>query len=175
VLKEPPDNRHTTIQIIISFIPLLASHEKNSSLLCSISFVEVTQTVKDMASRKLPGSYGFTTYFFQSCWSVVGKEVWEVMEDSRVSRNILQYFNSTFVTLIPKYQSANMVDNFMPISLSNSIYKTITKIIVNHLKPIMAKTISQEHWGYVEGRKYWMVSLLLTKLSVFFKSTNLLA
>jgi hypothetical protein len=64
------------------------------------------------------------------------------VETTKISGDILKAFNSTFIILIPKDQEANSVDKFRSISLCNVIYKIITKIIANHLKPIMSKVVS---------------------------------
>jgi hypothetical protein len=46
-----------------------------------------------------------------------------------------------------------MTDKFHPISLCNVIYKIITKVIANRLKPILHSIISPEQGGFVEGRQ----------------------
>jgi len=53
--------------------------------------------------------------------------------------------------LIPKEKEANIVDKFIPISLCNVIYKIISKLIANKIKPLLKSMISQEQGGFVEG------------------------
>jgi hypothetical protein len=67
------------------------------------TFKEVTQTVMSMEIEKLLGPDGFIIYLFQACWSDIRKDAWEVVEESRSSRNIVQTFDYTFLELIPKY------------------------------------------------------------------------
>jgi hypothetical protein len=71
---------------------------------------------------------------------VVGRDVWEVVDESLSSGGIFQAFNSC---LIPKEIVANRIDKFCPISLCNVIYKVRTKGIANRLKPIMFGITSQ--------------------------------
>jgi hypothetical protein len=40
-----------------------------------------------------------------------------------------------------------------PISLCNCIYKIIAKIISKRIKGILSKSISQEQFGFLEGRQ----------------------
>jgi hypothetical protein len=117
------------------------------------SFEEVEEIVKSMASRKSPGPDDFTVDFYQAGWAVLGQDIWEVVEESRTSKVILQAFNATFITLIPKVKGANTADKFHPISLCNVIYKIISKLVATILKPILPLIISQEQGGFVEGRK----------------------
>eukprot|EP00253_Pinus_taeda_P021345 PITA_21345 len=44
-------------------------------------------------------------------------------------------------------------DKFRPITLCNIIYKVISKVIANRLKPLLPLLISPEHAGYIEGRQ----------------------
>jgi hypothetical protein len=61
--------------------------------------------------------------------------------------------NATFLTLIPKEERVTNPKQFRPIALCNVIYKIITKVIANRLKPILPFVISKEQAGYVEGRQ----------------------
>ena len=64
------------------------------------------------------------------------------MEDSRVSHKILIALNAMFLTLNPKCEGEDSPEKFRPISLCNVIYKIITKVIKNCLKPILPHLIS---------------------------------
>ena len=69
-------------------------------------------------------------------------DVWQIVEKSRISSRILPAMNATFHTLIPKCEGADSPEKFRPISLCNVIYKIITKVISNQLKPILPSLIS---------------------------------
>lgn len=62
-------------------------------------------------------------------------------------------FNATFIALIPKKEDPDSFEDFQPISLCNSIYKIIAKIIAVRLKPILSSGISSEQFGFLDGRK----------------------
>ena len=61
--------------------------------------------------------------------------------------------NSTFIALIPKLDEPDLFDDFQPISLCNNIYRIISKVIIVRIKPILSKNISQEQFGFLEGRQ----------------------
>ena len=91
-----------------------------------------------------PGPDGFTVNFFHHFWEMIKIDVWNIVEQSRVSRHILLALNATFLTLIPKSEGVDSRNKLCPISLCNVIYKIITKVIANRLKPIFPSLISLE-------------------------------
>ena len=68
-------------------------------------------------------------------------------------RKIPDYLNSTNIILIPKIQSPESISSFRPISLCNSMYKIITKIIVGRLRPYLDKLIGPCQAAFVPGRR----------------------
>lgn len=66
---------------------------------------------------------------------------------------ILHSLSSTFIALIPKIDEPNTPDKYKPITLCNVIYKLISKVLANRLKPLLPLLISPEQTGYVEGRQ----------------------
>lgn len=93
------------------------------------------EAIKEMPNGKAPGLDGFTINFYKACWELVKIEVWEAVEDSRCSSSILKSLNSTFLALIPKEEEANTPSKFRPIALCNVLYKIISKVIANRMKP----------------------------------------
>eukprot|EP00253_Pinus_taeda_P001588 PITA_01588 len=66
---------------------------------------------------------------------------------------VLPTLNSTFISLVPKEAASNKPEKYRPIALCNVIYKLISKVIANRLKPLLPLLISPEQTGYVEGRQ----------------------
>eukprot|EP00253_Pinus_taeda_P011126 PITA_11126 len=108
--------------------------------------------MSQLKKGKAPGLDGFTTTFFQTFWELIKLEVWQVVE-VRALHWLLPSLNSTFIALIPKEQESNTLEKFRPIALCNVIYKVISKVIANRLKPLLPLLISPEKSGYVKGRQ----------------------
>ena len=60
-------------------------------------------------------------------------------------------FNAA-LTLLPKSEGEDTSRNFRPISLCNFIYKIISKVIANILKPKLSKLVSKEQFGFLSNR-----------------------
>jgi hypothetical protein len=73
--------------------------------------------------------------------------------------------NSSFLALIPKETNPSNFSRFRPISLCNSSYKILTKIIVNSLKGILPRIISENQGGFLQKRKN-LDNILLVKEAV---------
>lgn len=54
--------------------------------------------------------------------------------------------------MVPKAENAINPDKYKPISLTNELYKIITQIIVNRLKPFMAKLVVPMQSAFIPGR-----------------------
>ena len=60
--------------------------------------------------------------------------------------------NETFLTLIHKKEGIIYPSEFILISLCNVVYKIITKVIANKLKPCLLALIPEEKTSYVEDK-----------------------
>jgi hypothetical protein len=61
--------------------------------------------------------------------------------------------NATLVCLIPKVAKPETVNQFRPIGLCNTLYKTVTKILVFCLKPLLNNLIHPIQASFISGRK----------------------
>ena len=52
--------------------------------------------------------------------------------------------NETFIALVPKCGNPKKFADYKPISLCNFIYKVITKILLDRMKPLLAEVLSEE-------------------------------
>jgi hypothetical protein len=88
--------------------------------------------------------------FYIEFFDLLGEDLIRVVE-VRTSRRVHVSFNSNFIDLIPKVDCRENFDGFMPISLCNYIYKSITKVIVVRLKTFLSKVISPNQFEFPEG------------------------
>jgi len=134
-------------------VPKIITEDHNKLLLRPIQQQEVDTAMHQLKEGKAPDPDGFKTTFFHAFWKLIRDEVWQVVEESRTLHWLLPSLNSTFIALIPKEESNITPDKFRPISLCNVIYKVISKVIANRLKPLLPLLISPEQSRYVEGRQ----------------------
>jgi len=104
-----------------------------------------------MDPDKAPGPDGFTARFFISCWDIIHRDLIRMVKKSQHCSKIGGGTNSSFLALIPKEKGAQNFSRFRPISLCNTGYKIITKVIANRLKHVLPKLIPENQGGFVKG------------------------
>lgn len=65
---------------------------------------------------------------------------------------LLKEINHTNMTLIPNRDDPSVVGHFRPISLCNVLYKTISRILANRLRPFLNNLISPMQSAFISGR-----------------------
>ena len=123
----------------------------NAELVKPFLAEEITTTLFQMGPLKAPGSNGLNECFFQKNWSLMGKEVCDVVIEILNSGFLPHDLNLTYIALIPKTQSLMNVTEFRPISLCNGLYKIISKVLANHLKKILHLIISPTQSAFIPG------------------------
>ena len=96
-----------------------------------------------MSPLKALGLDGMPPLFYQSFWLEIGLDVFEAILSFLNSGTLLKSINHTFITLIPKVNSPKNVSEYRPISLCNVLYKILSKVIANRLKPILNSIVSE--------------------------------
>ena len=84
---------------------------------------------------------------------VVGESM--KMEVKRIfqTKKIPPRLNKTLIALIPKQLGLESISHFRHISLCNTLYKIVSKILVLRLKNLMPNLISPSQTAFVAGRR----------------------
>ena len=127
---------------------------------------EVGEAIREMAPPKAPGPDGMPPLFFQTYWTNVGMDVTQAVLSSLNSGSILKSINHTFITLIPKVKNLERVSDFRLFSLCNVIYKIISRVIANRLKPLLDSIILENQSAVIVDR------LITDNILIAFESSH---
>ncbi|XP_026451999.1 uncharacterized protein LOC113352390 [Papaver somniferum] len=143
-----PSFSDTTIDII----PTVITANDNSQLNRIPSSDEIFETIKHMNDWGSPGPDGFQSGFYKYNWDIVGKDVTNAIQNFFETGFMPTEFNKTYLSLIPKTDNATKPMDFGPIGLRNTIYKVISKIMADRVKPHLNILISPYQAAFVPGR-----------------------
>jgi hypothetical protein len=129
------------------------SAEDVTDLFKPVTLSEIKDILLHFKKERSPGPDGWTTEFFIFFFDLVGEDLLQMVEDSRLKGHISGSLNSTFLALIPKTDSSLSFNDFRPISLCNLVYKLISKVIANRIKPFLGRSLSAEQLGFLKGRR----------------------
>ena len=130
----------------------MVTEEMNVKLTAMYIVEEVELAIKEMAPLKASGPDGMPPFFYQTYWTDMGMDISQAVLSCLNSGSLLKSINHTFITLIPKVKNPEKVSEFRPISLCNVIYKIVSKVIANRLKPFLNSIISETQSAFTAGR-----------------------
>ena len=105
-----------------------------------------------MHPEKASGPDGMTAIFFQHSWSVVKKDVIELVNNFLVTGEMDPRLNITNICMIVKIERPTRMTELRPISLCNVGYKIISKVLCQRLKSCLPRLISETQSSFVAGR-----------------------
>ncbi|KAL9662666.1 hypothetical protein QQ045_027499 [Rhodiola kirilowii] len=127
--------------------------EEDCSLLVrSATFNEITDIVKNLPSCKAAGLDGYNSEFFKASWNIIGQDVVNCISSFLRTGVMPSGINATYLALIPKISNASCPKDFRPISCCNVVYKIISTLLANRLKPVLKYLVNQSQSAFIEGR-----------------------
>jgi hypothetical protein len=113
---------------------------------------EIDNIVAALPTDKSSWPDGFNTNFLKKCWPVISQDFYDLCEQFYQGDVCLRSINGSFIVLIPKKESAQLVGDFRPISLLNNSMKIITKLLANRLQTVMTSLVHKNQYGFIKGR-----------------------
>ncbi|GJS45683.1 RNA-directed DNA polymerase, eukaryota, reverse transcriptase zinc-binding domain protein [Tanacetum coccineum] len=133
-----PDPRRALIQM--KYQKCLSS-EQRTKLESEVTNDEIKRAVWDCGMDKAPGPDGFIFGFYRRFWYIIESDVYDAVKHFFTYKDIPKGCNSSFIALIPKIPGANLVKDFRHISLIESLYKIIAKIMANRLVGVLGDIV----------------------------------
>lgn len=113
---------------------------------------EIKSALADMPSDHTPGPDGFNGHFMKKCWPLIEQDFKRLCKDFAEGRSDVTIINGCFITLIPKKDNPQTVNDYRPVSLLNSALKLLTKILANTLQEVIMTVIHTNQYGFIKGR-----------------------
>jgi hypothetical protein len=151
LFNEPEVNSFTLDESRIEAISQVTSIE-NNFLTTPFTEKEVRDAIFDMEHNKAPGLDGFPAKFYQKFWDVIKGDLLQMFHELHTGTLPLFSPNFGLITLIPKVQQANQIQQYRPICLLNVSFKIFTKVATNRVNVIVDHLISLTQIAFMRGR-----------------------
>ncbi|XP_026420639.1 uncharacterized protein LOC113316707 [Papaver somniferum] len=127
------------------------SEEESVILEKRIEEEEVLLALKRLGQDRAPGPDGFQVNVIVKCWSFMKNDIMEVVRKFESSGFIDWRLKSTFISLLPKKSVVEEIKDLRPISLSNTVFKAISKVLAERLKLLLSKLVSNSQTAFIKG------------------------
>jgi hypothetical protein len=114
---------------------------------------EVKQAVWDCDSFKSPEPDGVNLGFIKDFWPELQDDFMRFISDFHRNGKLSRGINNTFIALIPKVESPQCLNDFRPISMVGSLYKVLSKVLINRLCWVMPSIILETQCAFIHGRQ----------------------
>ena len=119
-----------------------------------ISLNELSIAVKSMKNGKTPGEDGLQIEFYKMFWTEIGCIFHDFVSKSYEESYLPPSVISGILNLIPKPgKDSRLLKNLRPITLLNSDYKIIEKVIANRLDKTLNTVIHSDQTGFMKNRR----------------------
>jgi hypothetical protein len=102
---------------------------------------EIDNIIRHLPLDKASGPDGFNGLFLKKCWPVIKEDFYKLCQDFFDGSVNLESINGSFITLIPKINNSETVNDFRPISILNSSIKLLTKLLADRLQQLILQLL----------------------------------
>ena len=124
--------------------------DEENEILQSIPTPEEIKTILfQMQDLKAPKPDGFPTFFYKHLWPTMGNKVVKAVTSFFIMGSMPREVNASLIVLIPKISNPTSINHFRPISLCNVVYKIISKLLVEKIRPLLDKMIYPTQLAFI--------------------------
>ncbi|XP_020672051.1 uncharacterized protein LOC110092048 [Dendrobium catenatum] len=113
---------------------------------------EIKTAVMKGSSKLASGPDGFNYHFYKTGWHIIGPLLCKEINAFFSKGYLPSGIKATALVIIPKSSNATTISDYSPISLCNTLYKIIAKVIAARLKPLMPIIVKDTQAGFVKSR-----------------------
>ena len=119
-----------------------------------ITAKEVREAMMQMNNNKTPGEDGIPVDFYKVFWSQIQQVFMDMLFEVYRQNKLHSTARKGILNLIPKAnKDTRQIKNLRPITLLNTDYKIIEKVIANKMIPALEHIINRDQRGFMKERR----------------------
>ncbi|KAM6590233.1 hypothetical protein CsatA_012838 [Cannabis sativa] len=148
-----PGTSPSAISSILQGVTKSLSPVQSALLAEPFSAEEIKTAMFSLSGDKSPGPDGLNSLFYQKNWDTIGHDLTQGLLHILNNQGDFSQINNTILVLIPKKKNPQNVRDFRPISLCNTLYKCLSKVLANRLKLVLHSIIIHNQSAFLSGRQ----------------------
>ena len=137
---------------ISSFISSSGPPCESFNVFSPIKTNEVIEAIKFSSRNKSPGPDGIPFEVYRNFSPLLAPILTNLFNTCLANTELLPGSEESIVITLYKKGDKTNLANWRPIALSNTDLKLLTKILANRLNPHASKVLSQNQYGFIQGR-----------------------
>ena len=130
------------------------TQDENLLLEKDITMEECTKGLKELSNNKTPGTDGLSPEFYKTFWIDIKQFVFDSFVSAKKNGLLSLDQRRGILTLLPKGdKDPKYLKNWRPLTLLNTDYKILAKVLSNRLQNVISKIIHNDQVGYIKGRQ----------------------
>ena len=153
-------------------IPQISNSTK---IICDdeLTLEEIHKAVKSLAVNKTPGIDGLPVKFYRVFWEDIKDILLNTYKNYFRKGLLTTSQRQGIINLIPKKdKDLTELKSWRPLSILNTDYKILKKVLANRLKVALPKLINADQTGYMSGRSCFENIRLISDMIEFCKIKN---
>ena len=127
------------------------TNETNTSLEQPITMNELWITIVKGKPHKAPGHDGIGLQFCKRAWEIIKTELLQIVNRMHIEGMTMVRELQGLIVCIPKHSHPTDFDDYRPLTLMNTDYKIMRRIIATRLKPYLTEILHQNQFCGVQG------------------------
>jgi len=124
----------------------------NETLEAPITLSEIRSAIDKGKSHKAPGNGGIGLEFYKSEWETIKTDLLQIFNSMYIDGTILENQLKGIIVCIPKHAHPVTIADYRPLTLMNTDYKILTRIIAARLRQVLADMIHPHQYCGIPGK-----------------------
>jgi hypothetical protein len=109
----------------------------------TVTLEEIKQAIRKGGNNKAPGPDGIGT----ENWEIVKDDLFDVLNQMMLHETTDTQQNQGIIVCLPKPNGAQTPEGYRPVTLLNTDYKILARIIAHRIRPVMEKLHESQYCG----------------------------